>query len=171
MTWAAIRRFAAVALSLVLLAGCQGGGTTLDTVPVTGTVTLSGSPVVGATVTFSPKGEGGRAAFATTDANGQYTLTTVTAGDGAMVGSYGVAIAKTEQAAAANVQGGAVGEMSPEQLDAVYEAARSEIEGGPDADTGPKELLPVRYKDAATSGLTAEVKDGEDNDFDFDLTP
>ena len=41
--------------------------------------------------------------------------------------------------------------------------------------TGPptfeeKDELPVKYKDESTSGLTADVKEGADNAFPFDLT-
>ncbi|MCA9050851.1 MAG: carboxypeptidase regulatory-like domain-containing protein, partial [Planctomycetaceae bacterium] len=64
-------------LSLMLLAGCSGGGDAnrQPTFPVTGTVTLGGGPLAGAAVTFSPK-DGQPVATARTDANGKYSLTT-----------------------------------------------------------------------------------------------
>jgi hypothetical protein len=136
--------------------GCGGGGTGLDgTVPVSGTVTQKGTSLAGATVTFAPTGQGARAASAITDANGQFTLTTLTAGDGAFPGDYQVTVIKTET----------IGKVyTPEEANAYY----AEHQTQPPAPE-IKNMLDEKYADATTSGLTASVKRGEKNEFTFAL--
>ena len=168
-----IRRAIWKLVSIVVIAGfavgCGGGsGRTAATVPVTGTVTLDGAPVAGAIVAFAPKAQGVSAAFGTTDASGQFTLTTVQPGDGAMVGSYDVTVTKTTAPAGAASGPSDYDPDSQDSVDAAYaEHYASEEEG---ADTEPKDLLPTKYKDAATSELKAEVTAGGDNNFTFALT-
>jgi hypothetical protein len=137
--------------------GCAetGGGDHPDTAPVTGTVTYNGSPVEGATLTFSPA-SGGYAALGLTDASGNFTLKTPWGSEGAVPGSYKVAISKTA------VEGAAAGEA--EEVEMVIEE--------PEKATPAKiaEGLPEKYKSAATSELTAEVKAEGPNTFAFELT-
>lgn len=163
-------RFLVGLLALVAIAGCTEPSHNPDTVKVTGTVTHNGEAVAGAVVTFSPKGSG-NAAHGTTDASGNYTLTSFVSGDGAVVGSYAVAIRKTEGGAAADAGGGG-GTESDEDLDAAYGAAQEDISAAEsDAETAEaKDLLPAKYKDPKTSELTAEVTEGGANDFPFALT-
>jgi len=142
---------------VLLFAGCGGSAVDPDrteTVPVTGTVTHNGEPVEGASVTFMAQSADGRGASGTTDASGEFTLTTFEPGDGAIPGSYRVKIAKTV------VEGG----PSEEEYQAA--AARGMTLPQPEA----KEMLPVKYKDVNTSQLTAEVKEDDDKEFDFALT-
>jgi len=140
-----------------LLVGCggdTGGADRPETVPVTGSVTYNGQPVEGATVTFVAGASEGRGALGTTDASGKFQLTTFEAGDGAIPGSYKVTVAKTT---------GDSGPMTQEDGVVVPPT------GGPPT-TEVKDELPVKYKDASTSGLTADVQEGQDNEFTFDLT-
>lgn len=120
------------------------------TVPVSGTVTYKGQPVEGATITFISTA-GKRGAVATTDAAGRFTMTTFEPKDGAIPGTYQVAIQKT-----------------------VLEGAPSEGatgKAGVEPPTGvAKELLPAKYKDASKSGLTVEIKEPGVKDLKFDLT-
>ncbi len=156
-------------VAMACLAGCGGaGGDRPETVPVTGTVTLDGTPVAGATVAFSPSAGGGRSAHGITDANGRFKLTTFEAGDGAMPGSYKVGVSKT--AGPAQAAPGTT-EETPESIDAAYKAAaeRGALEPGAKPPE-PTDLLPSKYKDPAGSGLTAEVTKGGKNDFTFPLT-
>ena len=132
---------------LVLAIGCRGGDAKLGTTPVSGTVRFKGEPVADAVVNFLPKSSGVRGAVGRTDASGRFELTTLARNDGAMPGSYDVVISKQE---------GAPADSKPTGL----------------PDTGPpqaKDLLPIKYKSASTSGLTAEVKSRGANKFDFDL--
>lgn len=154
----------AVSVFVAFSVGCGGGAKDgPKTVPVTGTVTFKGQPVAGATVALSPKTAGLRAAVGITDAAGRFQLTTLTPGDGAMPGSYGVQIAKIEGADAA---------AAPAVEDPIAASQRAAKEGKLEPLAGPeavKDLLPVKYKSPNTSGLTAEVKQGA-NDLRFDLT-
>jgi len=151
-------------LLLAAFVGCPNGDTGLATVPVTGTVTLDGSPVDGARVAFSPKSADGKAAAGVTDASGRFELTTVEAGDGAMPGSYAVTITKVSGALAD--QAGdkrARGEtLTPEEMEAMMKVA----EGGAEQ----KSAIPEKYAVADTSGFTAEVKSGGASDFPFAMT-
>ncbi|MBA4065906.1 MAG: hypothetical protein C0501_19740 [Isosphaera sp.] len=86
-----MRAFAAAALCL---AGCGGGPE-----PVSGVVTLDGTPVEGAAVTFAPEaGDGGGVggSYGRTGPDGRYTLKTVV-GDrpGAARGKHRVTVSKT----------------------------------------------------------------------------
>jgi len=130
-------------------------------------VTYNGAPVAGALVAFSPKAQGVSAAFGTTDASGKFALTTVQPGDGAMVGSYAVTVTKTS-APAGGAGASTYDPNSQESIDAAY----AEFEASKEADVAdePEDLLPVKYKDANTSELEAEVTDGGENNFTFSLT-
>src|SRR5690606_12636643 len=78
----------------LLAVGCSGTPG-LMTYPVTGSVVRGGKPVAEATVTFHPEQpwpEGIHRPLAITDANGQFTLTTIQANDGAPAGDYRVTV-------------------------------------------------------------------------------
>ncbi len=141
------------AVVFLVVAGCQSKPTDPNrpkTVPVSGVVTYKGQPVEGATVTFVSTA-GKRGAVATTDASGKFTMTTFEPKDGAIPGTYQVAIQKTVVEGAP--QEGATGK------------------GGEEPPAGTlKDLLPAKYKDASKSGLTAEVKEGGTKDLKFELT-
>jgi hypothetical protein len=127
--------------------GC-GGGASLDpnrpaTAPVSGTVTYKGAAVPGAIVTFHAPGDS-PSAFGTTDASGTYQLTTFSAGDGAVPGEYRVTVTKTEFSASADV---------PED--------HPDYGKEPVVEAEVRQALPVRYANPETSGLTASVKEGQ----------
>ncbi len=132
-----------------ILIGCGGPAEDPNrpaTVAVSGTVTYNGQPIEGATVAFLPKVPAGTGASGRTDASGKFGLTAFQPGDGAVPGSYLVTIVKTE------AQGG--GEVQ---------------EDSSAAPAVPKSLLPEKYGNPQGSGLTAEVKEGAENQFTFDL--
>ena len=78
-----------LALIILLSSGCGDSGPELA--PVSGTVLLDGKPVEGASVTFMPAA-GGRPATGTTNASGEFQLTTFKEQDGALVGDHSVTI-------------------------------------------------------------------------------
>lgn len=144
-----------LALTVAALIGCsRSDADKLGTVKAGGTVTLNGQPLAGATVTFSPT-SAGRAASAMTDSQGRFTLNTSNTISGVMPGSYAVGIAKE------TVQGA----MTPEESQAYYEKNKQP----PPAPKVTNEV-PEKYKSPTASGLKAEVKAGDSNDFKFDLT-
>ncbi len=142
---------------VLFLLGCggQSGPDGPDTSPATGVVTYKGQPVEGATVTFVATA-GGKGAMGTTDASGKFNLLTFPGPvNGAVHGSYAVKISKTT--------GGAVAMTDAEAMEMMSSGKR------PPKPAPEKDHLPTKYKDAKTSGLKAEVKEG-DNEFTFDLT-
>ena len=147
-------------LALVCI-GCGSGSTHPPTIKVSGKVTLDGAALAGAVVTFSPDGQGGHAASGTTDASGTYQLTSFESGDGAVAGSYKVAVTKT------------VGSSDPAagitDMDAAYKAADKAKSGGGGA-SQEKEAVPNKYTNSITSGLTATVKAEGPMTLDFPLT-
>lgn len=143
--------FCVTALAL----GCSQGASDPNrpkTYPVTGTVTMGGAPVDGANVIFQLS-DGSRSSSGVTDASGNYTLSTFASEDGALPGEYRVAVTKYEKEAAASGQ--------------FDESTYTEPD--PNApSTGPKNLLPAKYANAQSSGLTATVKE-ESNTIDLTL--
>jgi hypothetical protein len=122
----------------LLVSGCNRGG--LNLAPVEGVVKQHGTPLEGAGVLFLPAT--GPFAMGTTDANGRFTLMTANQ-DGALVGEHRVIISKTQTTAR---------QIPGERL--------------PRYDT--KYLIPQKYADPSTSGLTAKVVD-DDNEFEFEV--
>lgn len=145
---------------LVMLTGCQRGTGRPKTYSVTGTVTLNGQPVEGATVMFVPKnpGEGAQPATAETDAQGRYQLGTFAKGDGALPGEYLVRVVKFPKAQTST--GGATSEDE-------YRPPEETAAPPPPA---PKNELPAKYADEKTSGLSFKVEP-KSNTFNIELTP
>jgi hypothetical protein len=144
-----------VVLSFILvLPGC--GNKKLKTERVSGIVTMDGSPVVGATVTFSPVDRTkSHPATGTTDSTGKYQLQTMLGevDAGTTPGEYKVMITKTE-----NVETGRVSQvMAGDQVEEVKEM-RAE------------HRLPLKYSVPDSTPLKATVINGS-NTFDFFLTP
>jgi hypothetical protein len=84
---------AGLAVVLLTAAGCTSKYTP---VPVSGVVTLDGQPVNKATVYFYAVGDDkeGRPAQGATDENGEFNLSTLGNGDGALPGDYKVVVHK-----------------------------------------------------------------------------
>jgi hypothetical protein len=151
-----------IGLMVSALAGCSKQST-LDTVPVTGIVTLDGQPVPGAKVVFAPSGGTGQAASGVTGSDGRYKLTTQEPNDGAMAGKYSVMISKTEGSLAAVDQAVKPNMTAEEATKAATEARDAAKEAEPTF----KDMLPEKYKTAA-GGLTADViKGGKDINFEL----
>lgn len=153
-----LRRFLLLSTlpALAFIAGC--GSDMPSTVPVTGTVTMDGSPVEGATVNFLSE-EGARTASGRTDASGKFTLKTIVgtdSADGAVVGRHQVAVVKTES------EGQSVGD--PKEF-------MSKMAENPTitSDFKIKQVIPAKYGNPTMSGLTADVSEGGANDFTFEL--
>ena len=90
-----------VCVLCVVAVGCGGGG--IDAVKVSGTITLNGEPLEGATVVFTPTVSGDNleavASHGTTDAAGKYSLKiTATDQSGVVVGKHRVTIGKFDEA-------------------------------------------------------------------------
>jgi hypothetical protein len=83
----------AVLLIAVALLGCSKSEPRLAVHPVTGQVTFNGKPAAGAAIVFHPKKAATNpTAQAKADAQGNFSLTTYQAGDGAAPGEYAVTV-------------------------------------------------------------------------------
>lgn len=87
----------AAGLSVPFVTSGCGGADGPELASVEGTVTLNGTPIEGAGVTFEPIPEG-RSSFALTDAAGHYELKYLPGKDGAIVGENQVRISKFRKA-------------------------------------------------------------------------
>jgi hypothetical protein len=124
----------------VLLVVCCLSGCGGKAASVSGVVTFDGKPVTRGTVSFSPTA-GGQKAIGVIDENGNYELST-NREQGLEAGTYNAAVSSRER--------GAVGDG-----------------GGPPMPG--KYLVPQRFSDANTSGLTFDVQRGS-NRIDIALT-
>jgi hypothetical protein len=172
MRQALLGRFAVNGLltaSLLVLCSCDAG--TPKTVPVTGKVTFKNVPVEGVTVIFS-RGQSsmttGEVAVGKTDANGEYTLTShfgpQVSAAGAVVGDYKVTIAKSVPPP----------NIDPVKYKAMVDAANkvAEVGGTVPANQQPPpmvELFAKEYSNIANTKLSASVKSGGTNRFDFNV--
>lgn len=142
----------------VLAAGCGTG-----LVTVSGTVTLDGSPVAGAKVTFIPTGDG-IPASGTTDAAGRYELAIGSGRLGVPPGRYAVTVSKLK-----------VSTLAPGEAKSVADAATAgevETESTPDGLVQVIEhVVPRRYADPATSGLEADVTGSGEHAFTLRAAP
>src|SRR6476469_2586170 len=142
----------------ITLTGCPNSSRPA-TYRVTGTVTMQGKPVAGAVITFVPTGTDGAAASAITDSDGKYALTTWRAGDGARPGEYRVKVSKQEQTAVDPSK--MVKNLTIEEEQKIYVESKKPR---PPA----KSLLPRKYQDDQTSGLTHTV-DKKPTTFDIKI--
>ena len=106
--------------------------------PVSGVVLLSGQPVEGAAVLFTPEA-GGRPADGVTDKEGKFTLQTFAPGDGALIGKHKVAITGMRMTGVQATADGLSGEVNESKAREVW-------------------FVPKMYANPDTSGLEVEVK-------------
>lgn len=140
-----------LAAILALAAGCdQSDPNRPKTYPVSGTVTYNGQSLADANLNFQ-HAAGSASAFAKTDETGRYELMTFEQGDGAVPGDYKVAI--TKYPAPPTIAVASVGDYVPPD-----NRARSPA----------KNMLPRKYSNPKSSGLTATVTEGS-NTVDFKL--
>ena len=147
-------------LVLSLAVGINTGCSKTDHIPTSGTITMDGTPLEGANVTFVPNtkpGEG-TAAAAITGEGGKYTLKSGTF-DGALPGPYKVVVRKME-GEGVQVKEGASEE--DEQL-AMFDAMMGR-------GMASKPVVPLHYSDTTRTPFEAEVTaNAEENQFDFNI--
>lgn len=136
--------------------GCSNA---LPVVAITGVVTLDGEAVDGATVVFRASPDG-RNAVGVTDSQGRFRVVTPGAqSNGLVEGDYKIAIKKI-------VDMDARGNIVKPSTDV---SLIGEILSGPMVETEPKSLLPKKYDDPETSGLSATIIRRGTKHFIFDL--
>jgi hypothetical protein len=127
---------------LVLASGCEPGAQRLA--GVRGKVSFKGIPLNTGTIVFTPdplRGTSGSIARSEIGRDGGYVLQTKGM-PGAAVGWHRVTVMAMDRGFA----------------------------GGPDGDrVTPRSLLPEKYSDPQLSGLSCQVRGGQENPIDFDL--
>ncbi len=93
MSTMGIARLCLLLISVVVVAGCQPSGPPVGYVE--GTITLDGSPLPDASVTYSLAAGGTRDAMTQTDANGHYVMEFSPSQKGAPIGLCHVVVTKT----------------------------------------------------------------------------
>jgi len=144
--------FTFLCLITLAISGCSGddGGYSGPTGTVSGTVTLDGQPV-SANVVFMNSIEGFNAS-GVADASGSFSLQSN--GDTDLpVGKYQVGVTAADEGA----------EMDPEA------AMKASLESDDGSIGGTSSNIPAKYNSPAGSGLSFEVKEG-DNSFEVKMT-
>lgn len=128
---------------------------------MTGKVTYLNAPLIGATVSFAPRGDG-PAAIGRTNDQGEFQLSTYGGNDGAAEGDYAVLvalIASAEDAAPAEAHG-----TDPSVS---YSSSAAHSGGGSGKKSGS--MLPTKYSDMNQTPLSAKVEPSGANSFTFEI--
>ena len=134
--------FACLLSCVILVGGCQKEKT-IGTDMVSGTVTLDGSPVEGASISFTPDGSG-QSAYGVSAADGTYSLSILggEAGKGTLAGDYIVTVSKIVEESTGKQ------EPDPNEPSQMREQKIA------------KDVLPLKYKNAKSSPLKVTVAPG-----------
>ncbi len=116
-------------------------------VDASGVATINGEPLDDAVVTFRPI-DGNYAAFARTQSDGSFQLTTFDDGDGAVAGEYNVTVSKMVVELEPNP-------ANPQVLPPIYHSEHS--------------MIPANYNNVDKSGLTASISEDGSNDLRLEL--
>jgi prepilin-type N-terminal cleavage/methylation domain-containing protein len=144
--------------AMVVFTGMVAGGA-VDTkphwrrpkvVPASGLLRYQGQPLEGALVTFT---NDTLSAFGRTDSQGKFTLTTFEQDDGAMPGKFVVSLSMVQ----------ITNQVIDKSAAPVWRNARAP------APPQPRWLIPKRYGNPATSGLSAEVAERRSADIVLEL--
>ncbi|QDT34155.1 carboxypeptidase-like regulatory domain-containing protein [Thalassoglobus polymorphus] len=138
---------------LVTLSACGGKTDPLKaarpkTVPASGKVTYNGTPVEGAQVNLIPATNTDPAAFALTEADGTFTLTTYDDGDGAVPGNYQVTVVKRS----------------------VETILNPDDPNGPPVGSKEESFLPKKYGSVSSTDLQANISSEGTDSLEFSLT-
>ncbi len=145
-----MKNFALCLVALAMLAVLPACSKAIKTEGVTGVITYNGEPLADATVKFIPTDATGSQSYGKTNEKGEYKLQTLlgAADAGTTPGEYKVTVDCIETVETGNM----IEENGEEKPETVAES-----------------LIPAKYNNAETSGLTATVKPG-DNTINFDLS-
>ena len=145
-----MKKFALYLVALAMLAVLPACSKAIKTEGVTGVVTYNGEPLADATVKFIPTDATGSQSYGKTNEKGEYKLQTLlgAADAGTTPGEYKVTV---------------------DCITTVETGNMIEENGEEKPETVAESLIPAKYNNAETSGLTATVAPG-DNTINFDLS-
>lgn len=149
-------KFILFVVGLSAVVGC-GGRKWPPTYKTTGVVTLDGEPVEGATVSFYPK-DGQQPSNGVTNSAGSYEMTSFNENDGAMAGSFNVAIVRFSQPKV---------ELTPEGTP--WDPSMETGAVGPN-DADEYGDLPRKYSNPEESGFSISIEKNDENVANFELT-
>lgn len=156
-----------IAFSCCVLSTLVGCGGNADLAPATGVVTLDGEPMAEAKVMLHPIDGGPRNSYGTTNAKGEFKLSTFGMNDGALIGRHVVTVTKVDTKDQP--------QFAPNELASKgYGGASYEAMMGPGKvsknEKNLKYVIPVKYSSKETSGIEVDVVKGEKNHFPLDMT-
>ena len=145
-----------IVLSFAIFMGCSKAQGLKGLVKVKGTITLDGSPLEGASIVFVPTtmSDEVRSASGTSDASGNFEMTTLNKGDGAMPGDYRITVVKREAAGNAPT--------AEEMQEAALRGVSLNIQY--------ESVIPARYGVSSSSGLSTTVVAGQKDPVKIELT-
>ena len=144
-----MKKFALGLVALAMLTVLPACSNAIKTEGVTGVVTYNGEPLADATVKFIPTDGTGSQSYGKTNEKGEYKLQTLlgAADAGTTPGEYKVTV---------------------DCIETVETGKMIQENGEEKPETIAQSLIPAKYNNAETSGLTATVAPG-DNKIDFTL--
>ena len=144
-----MKKFALGLVALAMLTVLPACSNEIKTEGVTGVVTYNGEPLADATVKFIPTDGTGSQSYGKTNEKGEYKLQTLlgAADAGTTPGEYKVTV---------------------DCIETVETGKMIQENGEEKPETIAQSLIPAKYNNAETSGLTATVAPG-DNKIDFAL--
>ena len=144
-----MKKFALGLVALAMLTVLPACSNAIKTEGVTGVVTYNGEPLADATVKFIPTDGTGSQSYGKTNEKGEYKLQTLlgAADAGTTPGEYKVTV---------------------DCIETVETGKMIQENGEEKPETIAQSLIPAKYNNAETSGLTATVAPG-DNKIDFAL--
>lgn len=164
MTFVKTSLVACLLVGLVCFAGC---GSDDGHRKVTGTVTMDGTPVDGASLMFYAQDSTGEGGGGKTDASGKYSITAPSATKGGLFpGTYKVTIAKYADVVDEDQQAYESGEITYDELQERKAAKGTYVKA-----EAAELLTPAQYSNTNATPLTVTVTDDpKQNVFDFDLS-
>lgn len=165
----------AVMFAAAVLGGCNKRSG-IASYPVTGTVTYKGKPVVGATISYVSTNPDGLKPGATTNSDGQFSLTTYISPNevlkGAPAGDYGVVIVKQVTKAAPAEDIDMANATMEQRMQSMQKQWASQQERSPDGKSPPKPKseIPEKYASVETSELKQTIVSGPNDPVEFKLT-
>jgi hypothetical protein len=156
--------------AICVLGGCGGNSDLPELAPASGVVTLDNKPLEKARVMFHPEDGGARFSYGTTDADGNFKLSTFGMNDGGLVGSHKVTISKVAETAGSDEYEKAAASDQPLTPDTPgYADMMGYGKGGRQQTQKADQKVPEKYSDKGSTEIQATITADGPNEFTFNL--